>query len=268
MRISRSAYYYQSNIDDTALIAELNRMTDKLPNRGFDTYYNRLRNEGFKWSRSRLLRVYRAMGLVRRPKKRRKLPEGERRPLYIAKELNEIWSMDFMSDSLTDTRTLRVLNIIDDHNRECLVAHGSTNYPSVRVIDRLEELKREKGLPKYIRTDNGPEFISYEYKEWCKKNDVIPVYSNPGRPMENGYIERFNRTFREDVLDANYFSSTSQFNIVAERWMDDYNQNHPHKSLGYKSPNAFVKQNFDGQKASLLAIEKEEFSNLAMSELP
>lgn len=256
MRISRSLYYYESTKDDTALIKELRRLAEKLPNRGFDTYYNRLRNEGLKCSRSRLLRVYREMGLVRRPKKRKKLPDAERKPLYIAQEPNEIWSMDFMSDSLTDKRTLRVLNIIDDYNRECLVSHGSVSYPSTRVIDRLEELKSEKGLPKYIRTDNGPEFISSEYLSWCKKHDVSPVYSSPGKPMENGYIERFNRTFREDVLDANYFSDTAQFNLMAELWMDDYNQSHPHKSLGYQSPKEYLKQN-----------QKQEFSNLALSEV-
>ena len=242
-------------MDDTALILALSNLAEKLPNRGFDTYYNRLRNEGFKWSRSRLLRVYRAMGLVRRPKKRKKLPESERKPLYQALKPNEIWSMDFMSDSLTDGRGLRVLNIIDDYNRECLVSHGRISYPSVRVIDRLEEIKRDKGLPKYIRTDNGPEFRSTEYLEWCKSNDVSPVYSSPGKPMENGYIERFNRTFREDILDANYFKSPEHFNLKAELWMEDYNQNHPHKSLGYISPKKFSNR-----------YKQQEFSNLALSE--
>lgn len=244
LSLSRSSFYYQSRKDDGDIITKLQEMVNKLPNRGFDTYYHRIRHEGYKWSRSKLLRVYRAMGLVKRPRKRRKLPESERKPLYTASELNHVWSMDFMSDSLSDGRTLRVLNIIDDHNRECLASHGSISYPSARVIDRLEQLKEEVGLPRYLRTDNGPEFKSWEYTTWCKNNGVTAIYSRPGKPMENGYVERFNRTFREDVLDAFYFNTVGQFNIIAEKWSDDYNDKHPHKSLGHKSPKSFAKRNY------------------------
>ncbi len=107
-----------------------------------------------------------------------------------------------MSDCLEGGRPFRVLNIIDDYNRECLSNDGGIGYPSARVIRQLELLKSEYGLPKYIQTDNRPEFISKEYKEWCSKNDVEPVYAEPGKSMQNGYVERFNRTFMEDVLDA------------------------------------------------------------------
>jgi len=95
------------------------------------------------------------------------------------------------------------------------------------------------GKPKYIRTDNGPEFISSEYKEWCKKYNITRVYSEPGKPMQNGYVERFNRTFREDILDAYLFSSVSQFQVIADKIIEDYNDNHPHESLRGKSPREF-----------------------------
>ncbi len=233
---SRSNWYYESKRDDSEVIEKLKELALKYPNRGFDNYYHRTRREGNKWARSRMLRVYRELGLVRRPKKRKRLPEELRRPLKQPKELNEVWSMDFMSDSLSDGRTFRVLNVIDDCNRECMVNKGSISYPSLGVIRLLQQLGEEVGLPKYLRTDNGPEFISKDYKQWCESNNITRVYSEPGKPMQNGYVERFNRTFREDILDAYMFSSISQFNVISEKWKEDYNETHPHKSLQNKSP--------------------------------
>ena len=119
---SRSSFYYQSKLDDSAIIEKLNELVEKKPNRGFDYYYKRSRREGCKWSRGRMLRVYRLQGLVRRPKKRRKLPDQQRKPLYQPETVNQVWSMDFMSDSLSDSRAFRILNVIDDHNRECLLS--------------------------------------------------------------------------------------------------------------------------------------------------
>ena len=238
-RTTRNIWYYTSKLDDSEVIAKLQECVGKYPNRGFDNYYKRIRREGYKWSRNRVLRVYRDMGLVRRPKKRAKLPEALRKPLDTAKVLNEVWSMDFMSDSFEDGRTLRVLNIIDDHNRESLAVEGSLSIPSARVIRVLSQLEEEIGLPKYIRTDNGPEFISKEYKNWCKLKGVTPVYASPGTPTENAYIERFNRLIREDVLDAYLFRNIKQFEIIAEKWRDDYNNFHPHSSLEDKSPVEF-----------------------------
>lgn len=237
--MSRSNWYYRSRINDEELITKLRELAASHPTRGFDYYYHLIRREGYKWARSRFLRVYRSLGLVRRAKKRRKLPLHARKPLVQPARLNEIWSMDFMSDSLEEGRKFRVLNVIDDCNRACLINKGGISFPSQKVTRILDEIASERGYPKYIRTDNGPEFISKDYKDWCRKRNVIPVYSSPGKPMENGYVERFNRTFREDILDAYLFSSIAQFNLLAEEWAQNYNEKHPHKSLGRKSPNEF-----------------------------
>lgn len=253
---SRSSWYYKSCKEDGALIAKLNELSKSHPNRGFDNYYNRLRREGHTWSRNKVLRVYRELGLVRRPKKRKRLPEELRRPLGQPKKLNEVWSMDFMSDSLEDGRMLRVLNVIDDCNRECLISRGSISYPADRVIRELEEIVRQVGCPKYIRTDNGPEFQSGKYKEWCSENGIQVVYAEPGKPMQNGYVERFNRTFREDVLDAYLFNTVAQFNVLANEWRKEYNSKHPHKSLGHKSPTEYRKRK---NLSSGLALKKELF---------
>jgi putative transposase len=239
VKMSRSSWYYRSQKNDSELIQALERLSEQYPTRGFDNYYQRLCREGYTWSRNKVLRVYRELGLVRRPKRRKKLPESLRKPLEQQKQVNEVWSMDFMSDALSDGRTLRVLNIMDDYNRESLLNRGSISFPSSRVIRELELLIQINGKPKYIRTDNGPEFRSFEYEDWMKENGVTPVYTEPGNPMQNGYIERLNRTFREDVLDAYEFTSINQFNIIAEKWQGDYNRNHPHQSLGNKSPEEF-----------------------------
>jgi len=240
--MSRSTVYYESKLDDSEVVEKLKYYVENLSTRGFDEYYYRIRREGLKWNRKRVLRVYREMGLVRRKKVRRKLPEGDRKPLKQATTLNETWSMDFMSDSLMDGRRFRTLNIVDDYNRECLLGKGSLSYPSLRVIRELQELIEQYGKPKAIRTDNGPEFISEEYRDWCKRQGINNIYSNPGKPMENGYIERFNRTFREEILDAYLFSSITQFNVLAEKKINDYNNNHPHKSLGRIPPREFAKR--------------------------
>jgi len=241
--LSKSSYYYESKLDDSEVIKKLNELVEKLPTRGFDEYYYRIRREGLKWSRNRVLRVYRLLGLVRRKKPRKKLPDELRQPLSKASGLNEVWSIDFMSDSLLDGRKFRSLNVIDDYNRECLLAKGSLSYPSLRVIRELEELIVCYGKPKAIRSDNGPEFISSEYRNWCDNNGIKKLYSSPGKPMENGYVERFNRTFREDVMDAYLFSSINQFNLVSDVAIQDYNCNHPHKSLGRKTPIEFAPRN-------------------------
>ena len=126
-------------MDDTEVIDKLKELIRINPNRGIDYYYRRSRREGCTWSRDKMLRVYREQGMVRRPKKRRKIPAELRKLLYQPEYLNEIWSMDFMSYSLTDGRTFRVLNVIDDYNRECLLIEGSLSFPSERVIRHLEE---------------------------------------------------------------------------------------------------------------------------------
>ena len=252
--VTRNTWYHTSKLDDSQLISKLEECVTKYPNRGFDNYYKRIRREGYKWSRNRVLRVYREMGLVRRPKRRKRLPEALRKPLNTAVKTNEVWSMDFMSDSFEDGRKLRVLNVIDDYNRESLAIEGSLSMPSARVLRVLERLQEEIGLPEYIRTDNGPEFISKEYKEWCYSNGVTPIYASPGTPTENAYVERFNRLFREDILDAYVFRNNRQFMVIAEKWQDDYNKYHPHSSLGDKSPIEF----FDRRQPHLGVLKPQD----------
>ena len=234
--LHRSMWYYQAKKDDSEVVAKLTELAEDLPTRGFDVYYNRIRTEGLVWNRKRVLRVYRGMKLGMRRRHKKRVPTRIQQPLETPGGLNEVWSMDFMSDSLSDGRRVRMFNVIDDYNSEALPVEPGLSFPATRVTRVLNQLEEEIGLPKVIRVDNGPEFISKEFTAWCKQKDIEIRYIQPGKPMQNGFIERFNRTFREDVLDAYWFEDLEQLGIIAEKWRYDYNYYHPHKALEYKAP--------------------------------
>lgn len=233
-------WYYQSKRDDREVMDKLNELAEKLPTRGFDEYYGRIRNEGLIWNRKRVLRVYRLMNLNLRRKRKRRLPARVKEPLEQPIGVNHTWSMDFMSDSLVYGRRFRVLNIIDDFNREALAIEPDFSLPGERVIKILKEVIFWRGKPREIRVDNGPEFISKALLEWADENKIRLKHIQPGSPTQNAYIERFNRFFREDILDAYLFNDLSEVKSLAWEWMNDYNEKHPHKSLGGMSPTKYA----------------------------
>ncbi len=234
--LHRSMWDYQSKRDDSEVITRLNELAEQLPTRGFDEYYNRIRREGKKWNRKRVLRVYRNMGLSIRRKRKKRLPSRIKHPLTVPIGMNHSWSMDFMSDALSYGRRVRILNIIDDYNREALTIEAAHSFAGEQVVRILKELVFMKGKPQQIRVDNGPEFLSNIFVNWCKLHGIEINYIQPGKPVQNAYIERFNRLFREDVLDAYIFDNMEQVRMLSEKWMHDYNYNHPHSSLNKKSP--------------------------------
>ena len=241
--LSRSMWYYQSKRDDAELIDKLNELADKHPNRGFDSYYGRLRASGYGWNRKRVLRVYRMMKLQMRRKRKKRLPTRIKEPLVLPQTINQTWSMDFMSDTLVTGRRIRVLNVIDDYNREALLVQPKTTFPSEYVVNALEEIIFYRGKPEHIRVDNGPEFTSVVFASWCNEQGIEIKYIQPGKPVQNAYIERFNRLYREDVLDAYIFSDLEQVRFISEKWQADYNENHPHGSLNGMSPRQYARMN-------------------------
>jgi len=234
--LARSMWYYVSKKDDSEVEQKLNEYAELLPTYGFDEYYWRLRKEGYPWNRKRVLRIYRKMGLVLRRKRKRPYPKRAPSPLSEPCNPNEVWSMDFMSDSLEDGRRIRVFNVIDDYNREALATEVSLSFPSAKVVRILDQLIEERGQPKMIRTDNGSEFIAHLYQNWCKDKGIKTEYIKPGKPTQNAYVERFNKSFRKGVLNAYLFRSIRDLREKAEEWRYDYNFYHPHKSLGRKTP--------------------------------
>jgi putative transposase len=231
-------FYYESVRDDSEVEVKLNSYVENklLCNRGCPEYYKRLRREGIQWNHKRVERVYRKMGLSRRRKKKRRIPNPEKRPLVQPDLKNETWSMDFVEDRLDNGRKIRTLNIIDDYNREALAMEVSFSFPAERVIEVLSQCIEWRGKPKRIRSDNGTEFIANKTKTFFINTNIDHIPIQKGKPSQNGYIERFNRSYREGVLDAYILTTIHEAREETLQWMDDYNNNHPHESLGDKTP--------------------------------
>ncbi len=264
LEFARSMWYHHSRKDDTEVIDALSRLAEELPTRGFEVYYKRLRREGHKWNRKRVLRVYRKMNLKLRRKHKKRLPSRTKTPLEAPSRLNEVWSMDFMADVLSDGRKVRVFNVMDDCNREALAMDVGLNYPAKKVVETLGQLEEEIGLPKTIRCDNGPEFISKTLGQWCKKKRIELRFIQPGKPVQNAFMERLNRHYREDVLDAYWFNDLHQIRTLTCKWMEDYNTRHPHSALNDMSPREY-KDRFGEEFFPETVNDKDIFMNLALS---
>jgi putative transposase len=236
MGIHRSLWYYQSRKDDTEVINRLNELAEQLPTRGFYKYYEIIRLEGKVWGRRRVLRVYREMKLKLRRKHKRRLPARVREPLQQQQQANKSYSMDFMSDALTGGRRLRILNVIDDCTRESLAAWCDYSIPGEKVVEVLKTIINDRGRSEQIRVDNGPEFRGKAFVRWCEAEQITIKYIQPGKPMQNAYIERLNRTYREDVLDAYLFETLEEVRVLSDEWQDHYNNHRPHTALKGKTP--------------------------------
>lgn len=236
LNLSRCVYRYQAKKDDSLIAQELRQLAERKPSWGYGKMIAYLKNQGYAWNHKRIHRVYRelALNLHRKPKKR--LPARTRQPLLQPIHANESWSLDFMSDSLASGRAFRTLNILDDFNREVLWIEVDTSLPAERVVHVLDMLLLWRGLPKQIRMDNGPELISHRLASWAEQRHVQLVHIQPGKPAQNAYIERFNRTFRQDILDAYLFSSIEEVRQIVEPWIEEYNAIRPHEALQGLSP--------------------------------
>ena len=176
------------------------------------------------------------MNLNHRRKMKKRLPARVKEPLVVPSGPNQTWSMDFMSDGLLNGRRFRTLNIIDDFNREGLWIEPRYSIGAAIVVNILNRLILEKGKPQRIRVDNGPEFISTALQEWSKEHKVSLQFIQPGKPMQNAFIERFNKSYRTAVLDANHFLDLEQVREITDNFLDDYNHYRPHESLNNLSP--------------------------------
>jgi putative transposase len=239
VRLARSAFYAPRRPpDDSPIVAAIQRYVGENPTQGFDKLYPALRAEGF--GKCRLYRVYRALRLNIKRRGKRRLPARVKVPLLIPAKPNEVWSADFMADALWSGRRFRTFNVLEDFNREALRIEIDTNLPARRIVRALEELIELRGPPAVLRVDNGPEFISDEIQKWARRHGVELRFIQPGRPMQNGLVERFNRTYREEVLNCYVFETLREVRQMTAEWIARYNELRPHESLGNLSPRQYL----------------------------
>ena len=226
--------------DDAEIIEALSELADRHPRFGFRKLFILLRKAGHLWNHKRVRRVYRSMKLnLRRRHKRRyrcETPESLLQPIRP----NQAWSADFMSDALYDGRAFRTFNVIDDYNREGLRIEVDISLTAERVTRVLDQVIAVRGRPERLRVDRGPEFTSAEFITWCESNGVELEFIEPGKPTQNAFIERFNGSYRDGVLDAWAFTDLGQVREETVRWLEEYNTIRPHESLGDISPVEFL----------------------------
>ena len=243
--LSRAAWY-RPRIDwlerDRPLAEALGEMADRKPGLGFWKLFRRLRRQGHRWNHKRVWRVYCLMKLNRRRRTKKRIPEREPAPLIVPSRPNQVWSADFMSDALYHGVRFRTFNVLDDFNREILAIEIDTSLPSERLTRVFEQIKATRDLPDVLRTDNGPEFLGERFTSWCQDNGIMIKYIEPGKPNQNAYIERFNRSYRTEVLDTWLFRDLDEVREITWAWMLEYNEERDHDSLGGMTPAEALKR--------------------------
>jgi putative transposase len=234
---------YRSKKDDSTVIEQLQKLAADHPREGFWKSYYRLRNKGEQINHKRLHRVYKQIGLPLRRKVKKRLPERVKEPLSVANHFTHTWSIDFMHDVLSHGRKFRTFNVIDDFNREILFIESDYSIKSSRMVWVLNHLVARYGKPHKIRMDNGPELIAKLTKDWSAAQEIKFKYIQPGKPTQNAYIERFNRSFRQGVLNAYLFENLEDVRDQTKIWMDDYNHRRPHDALGGLPPVTYRNNN-------------------------
>lgn len=214
----------------------LRQLSTRYPTYGFKLLFGLLRQQGYQWNHKRVRRVYCELNLNIKRKPKKRLAPRTAKVLSIPAQPNLCWSMDFMSDALSHGRRFRTLNVIDDHRRRCLGINIAFSLPATAVTNYLDRIAAIRGYPRMIRIDNGPEHIAYHFMQWAATHRIQLRYIQPGKPAQNAYIERFNRTYREAILDMYSFDSLQEVRQLTNEWIHHYNYERPHQALGMQPP--------------------------------
>lgn len=237
--ISEACYRYRAKLstENEEIADHLLRLTHNQRNWGFGLCFLHLRNvKGYPWNHKRVYRIYRELELNLRIKPKKRIVRERPESLAVPVAINHTWSTDFMHDALADGRTYRLLNVIDDFNREGLGIEVDLSLPAERVIRMLDQIIEWRGKPAAIRCDNGPEYVSGALSSWAARHGIRVDYIQPGKPQQNAYIERYNRTVRYDWLSQHLFDSIEQVQDFATQWLWTYNHERPNMALGGITP--------------------------------
>ena len=237
--VSETCYRYrpEQNEENQEIADWLERLTSTHRTWGFGLCFLYLRNvKGFEWNHKRVRRIYRELELNLRIKPKKRLVREKPEPLAVPDRPNETWSMDFMSDQLADGRSFRTLNVLDDFNREGLGIEVDISLPALRVVRTLERIIEWRGKPMSIRVDNGPEYVSAVLQVWAQKRGIGLSYIQPGKPQQNAYVERYNRTVRQEWLGQYIFQSIEEAQEQTTRWLWTYNNERPNMAIGGVPP--------------------------------
>lgn len=244
-RLSRAACYRigaDRMVRDRPVIEALNEIVAVEVRWGFWKCFDRLRHVGRRWNHRRVHRVYCAMNLNQKRREKKRVPTRERQSMVMIPKPNAVWAIDFMHDRLYDGRPFRTLNVLDEVHRGALGIEAAVSISAVRVVRLLGQLIELHGKPTAIRCDNGTELTSQVFVDWCRDLDIEIRYIQPGKPDQNAFIERFNRTYRNEVLDVYLFHSIAEVQEITDAWLERYNESRPHDGLGSLPPARYREQ--------------------------
>ncbi|XFU48805.1 IS3 family transposase [Klebsiella pneumoniae] len=253
LSLSRTVFRYQPDTQrDEPVIMALTVAAERYPRYGFKKLFQVLRRQGKSWNHKRVHRIYCLLKLNFRRKGKQRLPVRNPVPLVTPEAMNQSWSIDFMHDALVCGRRFRTFNVVDDFNREALAIEINRNIPAQRIIRVLDRIVANRVYPLKMRMDDGPELVSRALAQWAEEHGVQLEFIKPGKPTQNAFIERFNRTYRTEILDFYLFRTLNEAREITERWLIEYNNERPHESLNNLTP-----------EDHLLMAEKPELSKSA-----
>ena len=242
----RSTQRYDAQPPDfeLQLVKRINTLADRHPRYGYRRIWALLRQEGFEVNRKRIERLWRLEGHRVPPQRRSQGPKAQGTALGAAWntpaiEPNHVWSYDFVSTRTEDGGQLRILNVVDEYTRRALGCSVARHFGAADVVSELERLFARHGKPRFIRSDNGVEFVSGTTRSWLAGRGVEPIYIEKGSPQQNPYVERFNGSMRDELLNGEHFESVLEARVVVAQWAHEYNTLRPHRGLGFKTPAAF-----------------------------
>ena len=238
-------YQARRRADDLKLLAEMRRIARRRPRFGSPRVYRALRADGWCVNHKRIERIWRkeSMQVPQKQHRRRRLPRSGSENSCVRRSAlhkDHVWSYDFVADRIEDGRRIRLLVVVDEFTRECLAIEVARSFTAQHVVEILRYLFAVRGVPKHIRSDNGPEFVAKKLCKWLDQADVETLFIAPGSPWENGYVESFNGKLRDELLNGELFLSLEEARWIIDRWRLDYNHHRPHSSLSDQTPAAYA----------------------------